>query len=142
MSETKVSKPDPAQIRERRAALDRVLAAAKTECNDMIRIYDCAVWLLYACARDDARELAEEPLEDEDEQDALERAMHSPKDELVETMDMVHDDRDAAVGIWEDAMELGKLLDPGFDQPIIGQDDWLNPNLLAESASEKPASTR
>lgn len=119
----------PAELQQRREALDRVLAAAWTESqgNDMIRLYDCAVWLLYTCVRDDARELAEETIEDEDPEEGIERANHSPKDELNETMDMVHDDRDAAVGIWEDAGELGRLLDPGFEQPIIGQDDWLKP---------------
>lgn len=123
----------PEELKERREALDRVLAVALAECNgnDMIRIYDCAVWLLYACARDDARELSTEELENEEPDEIEERRSHTPKDELNETMDMVHDDRDAAVGIWEDAGELGRLLDPGFEQPIIGQDDWL-----------KPASTR
>lgn len=123
---------------ERRAALDRVLAAAKAECNDMIRIYDCAVWLLYACARDDARLLATEVAGDEDEDEKADRLSHSPKDELIESMDVAHDDRDMAVSIFEDQLELGRMLDPGYDKPIIEQDDWLNPNLLAE----KPASTR
>lgn len=125
-------KPEPgseAELKQRREALDRVLAVAWAESqgNDMIRIYDCAVWLLYACVRDDARELATEELENEDPDEIEDRRSHSPKDEIDQTMEMVYDDRDAAVGIWEDAGELGRLLDPGFEQPIIGQDDWLKP---------------
>lgn len=133
-----MSKKDLAMVQERRAALDRVLAAAKAECNDMVRVYDCAIWLLYACARDDALAFATEALEGEDADEKTERLDHSTKDELVESMEAAYDSGDGAVNIFEDQMELGKLLDPGYNKPIIGQDDWLNPNLLAK----KPASTR
>lgn len=129
-------KPNPmskAELEDRRARLDRVLAAAKAECSEMVRIYDCAVWLLYACSRDDARSLATEALEGEDEDEIKDRLAHSPKDELVDMMEAAHDDRDMAVGLFEDEMELGKLLDPGFDKPILEQEDWL---------AEKPDSTR
>lgn len=118
------------QIEEQRAAMDRVLAAVKAECTDMLRVADFANWLLYVCARDDARATAWDMLKEGDPEERLQAHKHTVKDELLEMEDVAYDDgAEAAIGNLRDQAALGKRLDPGFDKPILEQEDWLGIDL-------------
>lgn len=114
------------QIEDQRAAMDRVFAAAKAECTDMLRIADFANWLLYVCSRDDARATAWDLLKNGDPEERKEAHKHTVKDELLEMEDVAYDDgAEAAIEDLRDQAALGKRLDPGFDKPILEQPDWL-----------------
>jgi hypothetical protein len=114
------------EIEQQRAAMDRVLAAAKAECTEMLRIVDFANWLLYACARDDARATAWDMLKEGDPEERRRAHKHTVKNELLEMEDVAYDDgADAAIQDLRDQAALGKRLDPGFNKPILEQQDWL-----------------
>lgn len=114
------------QISEQRAAMDRVLAAARAECTEMLRIADFANWLLYVCARDDARATALDMLRDGDLEEKRLARKHTVKNELLEMEDVAYDDgAEAAIEDLRDQATLGARLDPGFNKPILEQPDWL-----------------
>lgn len=118
------------EIEQQRAAMDRVLAAARAECTDMLRIVDFANWLLYVCSRDDARATAWDMLREGDPEERRRAQKHTVKDELLEMEDVAYDDgAEAAIEDLRDQAALGKRLDPGFDKPILEQPDWLAPDL-------------
>lgn len=114
------------QLAAKRSALDSVLAAAIAARTDTISIYDCAMWLLYACARDDARARAEDVLAGEDETEAKDRESHSTELELEDDWELARED---GAESWEAQIEhqqwLGEQLDPGYGDPILQQTDWL-----------------
>jgi len=117
----KPRKPTKKQLAAKRAAFDRVLAAAKAERTDMISIYDIAIWLLYACMRSDAISVAKE-LEEDDTEDSE----HTIASEIDEQIDCAFDDHDSAVYHERSIEEVGKQLDPEFDKPARTLTDWLD----------------
>lgn len=108
-------------------ALANVLAAAKAASNDEtgLCLYDCVVWLLYACCRADARGLA---MDSEDstlpKSERRELKKHTPRSEIDDTVDAMNDDHHAAAIIYEDAAALAKVFDPGYAKPILKQPEW------------------
>jgi hypothetical protein len=116
------------ELAEKRAALDRVLVAALAERTDMISLYDCAVWLLYACTRSDAISAAKEMQEKDDRGEDGESYWedYTIDDEIAEQRELAEDDGDSAVSHEHDIRSLGNQLDPEFNLPVIQLTDWLD----------------
>ncbi len=110
------------ELSEKRAAFDRVLAAAKAERTSMISLYDITMWLLYACYRSDAINTAKE-LEQNGEEDSREFTV---RDEIDESMDAAMDSSDGLIQHEGDAKALGETLDPDFDRSALTLTDWLD----------------
>ena len=110
-----------------RQALANVLAAAKAASNPEtgLCLYDCVVWLLYVCCRADARSMA---MDSEDSQiskeERKELLRHTARDEIIDSIDCINDDRDAAISLHQDAGAIGKMFDPGYAKPILKQPEW------------------
>lgn len=116
----KPRKPTKKELAEKRAAFDRVLAAANAERTDMISLYDIAIWLLYACTRSDAiHNILEHDQDDEDESE------WTVRDECDDAIDLALDDSDAARQHELDVKTVGEELDPDFDKPVHELTDWL-----------------
>ena len=124
--------------RRKRQALDMVLRTAMIEVKALngdkhgkpgqpICLYDCAIWLLYACTRDEARVMAQDLIDEtpNDPEMQEEAKKHTPAEELAEAIDAALDDRDAATTIFDSQQTLAKELDPGYEVPIIHQDSWI-----------------
>jgi hypothetical protein len=119
-----LKQPTEAELAAKRAAFDRVLAAALAERTDMISLYDCAIWLLYACTRSDAISQAKEMIENGDIEEDDEA--HTIALEIEDAIDLVHDDVDSATAHETDIESIGKQLDPEFDLPAHTLTDWLD----------------
>lgn len=124
----KPRKPTKKQLAAKRAAFDRVFAAANAERTDMISLYDIAIWLLYACMRSDAISTAKEMVESQDqtEDGDLEGELHTIAYEIDEQIDCAFDDHDSAVSHERSIEEIGRQLDPEFDKPAYLLVDWLD----------------
>lgn len=112
-----------------RAALD-VLRSTNGKLNEkpgqIVCLYDCAIWLLYACTRDEARSLAEEAKELEQGSEEWKLAVdQTPQDELEESIALAEDDQDHAMSFFWDQAALAEELDPGYKIPIRQQVDWI-----------------
>ncbi len=124
--------------RRKRQALDMVLRTAMIEVKALngdkhgkpgqpLCLYDCAVWLLYACTRDEARMTAEDLIKEASNDPELqdEAKKHTPAEELAEAIDAALDDSLSATSIFDSQKALAKELDPGYEVPIIHQDSWI-----------------
>jgi hypothetical protein len=118
---TEPREPTETELAAKRAALDRVLAAAKAERTEMMSLYDCAIWLLYACTRSDAINTARELREDDEDESEW-----TILDEIGDMIDLAIDDSDSAVCHEKRIEEIGKQLDPEFDKPARELTDWLD----------------
>jgi hypothetical protein len=106
-------------MNEKREALDRVLKAALAERTDTISLYDCAMWLLYACTRSDAISTARDLEEDDSGESEW-----TVKDECEEAIEQV---MEGEAPVYDgDIRDLGKLLDPEFEKPARELTDWLS----------------
>lgn len=117
----KPRKPTKKELAEKRAKLDRVLAAALAERTDMISLYDIGMWILYACTRSDAISSAREF-----ENDDPEESDHTIAFEIEDAYECTLDDKDAATAHWDDLRALGKQLDPDYEKPARSLRDWLD----------------
>jgi hypothetical protein len=113
--------PTPEELAAKRAAFDRVFAAAKAERTDMISLYDITMWLLYCCYRSDAINTVKEFEQDDDDGSEF-----TVRDEIDESMDAAMDDSDGQIQHERDAKALGEQLDPDFDRPARLLTDWLD----------------
>ena len=101
---------------ETRAALDRILAAAKAEvaAGHIPHAMTAAGWLIYAVLRDDAADAAKDELDEE----TVEWSVAS---QVEAEADCHNDDRPR----WDDAAtttmlaaEVGEAVDPDYSKPI------------------------
>jgi hypothetical protein len=116
--------PTPEELAAKRAAFDRVLAAALAECTDMISLYDCAIWILYACTRSDAINTAKELAEENPDENF--ESPHTIRYEIDDALELIFDDEDAARTHELDIKTVGEQLDPDFDAPAHRLRDWLD----------------
>jgi hypothetical protein len=123
-----------AKKKKKRAALDHVLQTALDTVDEangrrsgkperLLSLYDCAIWMLYACTRGEARLTATE-LVREDVGATAEGETHSPKDQLH---DVIQSNLDVGGGneIFKAQQRLAQELDPGYKVPILQQVDWI-----------------
>lgn len=132
----KPREPTPEELAAKRAAFDRVFAAAKAECTDMISLYDCAIWLLYCCTRSDAIDVAKE-LNDQNPDESFEDP-HTIEYEIDDAIDAAQDDLDTAIQHETDTKEVGRQLDPDFRKPAHLLTDWLTEPTGRPGCSAQP----
>lgn len=108
---------------EKLAALSRVLAAAKAEVKaaEGLCLYDCAIWILYACTRSDAITTAREF-----EEDTGDVSINTVSAECEEAISAAREDPDGQVLHETDVKRMGEELDPEFCAPARDLRDWID----------------
>lgn len=119
------------QQQRKKQVLDTILRATLDSLRDAngakhdVCLYDAALWMLYACTRDEAKMLANDLLNEGDEFEKKEALKRTPEEELKDAMAAVGDDPGAAITIFTDQQALAEELDPGYKLPILNQVDWI-----------------